>query len=155
MCRGVDSTSENEYQVNPGSKGCRCVRLTTYNLHVPMSRILGALTSWNPVGLFRPVMGQHYLPVPCISYYFVLWPTNAHNNFTNYHITTCFDTIVSSSDSLQSIPCQVTPVFQMQLSVIQFTIKMFHTCFMPVLILQSLKSQYYKIFKTLKLSYLQ
>jgi hypothetical protein len=23
-----------------------------------MSRNLGALTSWNPVGLFRPVMGQ-------------------------------------------------------------------------------------------------
>jgi hypothetical protein len=26
-----------------------------------MSRNLGALTSWNPVGLFRPVMGQLYL----------------------------------------------------------------------------------------------
>jgi hypothetical protein len=78
-----------------------------------------------------------------------------HNYFTNYHIATCFDTIVSSSDSLQSTPCQVTPVFQMQLSVIQFTIKLFHIGFMPVLILQLLKSQYYKIFKTLKLSYLQ
>jgi hypothetical protein len=33
-------------------------------------------------------------------YYFVLWPTNAHNYFTNYHIATCFDTVVSSSDSL-------------------------------------------------------
>ena len=43
----------------------------------------------------------------------------------------------------------------MQLSVIQFTIKLFHIGFMPVLILQSLKSQYYNIFKTLKLSYLQ
>jgi len=46
-------------------------------------------------------------------------------------------------------------VFQMQLLVIQFTTKMFHTGFMPVLILQSLKSQYYKMFKTLQLSYLQ
>jgi hypothetical protein len=46
-------------------------------------------------------------------------------------------------------------VFQMQLLVIQFTIKMFHIGCMPVLILQSLKSQYYKIFKTLQLSYLQ
>jgi hypothetical protein len=45
--------------------------------------------------------------------------------------------------------------FQMKLLVIQFTIKMFHIGFMQVLILQSLKSQYYKIFKTLKLSYLQ
>jgi hypothetical protein len=37
----------------------------------------------------------------------------------------------------------------MQLSIMQFTIKMFHIGFML------LKSQYYKIFKTLKLSYLQ
>jgi hypothetical protein len=58
-----------------------------------------------------------------------------HNYFTNYHTPTCFDTIVPSSDSLQSIPCQVTPVFHVQLSVIQFTIKLFHTGFMPVLIL--------------------
>jgi len=27
-------------------------------------------------------------------------PTNAHNYFTNYHTATCFDTIMSSSDSL-------------------------------------------------------
>jgi hypothetical protein len=39
-------------------KGGRCVRLTTYQADVPMSRNLGALTFWNPVGLFRPVMGQ-------------------------------------------------------------------------------------------------
>ena len=62
MCPGVDSASKNEYQVNPGRKGGRCVRLTTYHVHVPMSRNLrgGGLTSWNPVGLFRPVMGQLY-----------------------------------------------------------------------------------------------
>jgi hypothetical protein len=58
MCPGVDSASENEYQVNPGGKGGRCIRLTTYHLQVPMSRNLVALNSWNPVGLFRPVMGQ-------------------------------------------------------------------------------------------------
>jgi hypothetical protein len=57
MCPGVGAASKNEYQVNPGGKGGRCIRLTTYHLHVPMSRNLGALTSWNPVGLFRPVMG--------------------------------------------------------------------------------------------------
>jgi hypothetical protein len=44
---------------------------------------------------------------------------------------------------------------EMQLSVIQLTINMFHTGFMQVLTSQSLKYQYYKIFKTLKLSYLQ
>jgi hypothetical protein len=42
MCPGVDSTSKNEYQVNPGCKGSRCVRLTTSHLHVPMSRNLAA-----------------------------------------------------------------------------------------------------------------
>ena len=61
MCPGVDSASKNEYQVNPGGKSGRCVRLTTYHPHVPMSRNLGALTSWNRVGLFRPAMGQLYL----------------------------------------------------------------------------------------------
>jgi hypothetical protein len=45
MCPGDDSASKNEYQVNPGGKGGRCVRLTIYHLHVPMSRNLGALTS--------------------------------------------------------------------------------------------------------------
>jgi hypothetical protein len=45
MCPGVDSASNNEYQVNPGGKGGRCARLTTYHLHVPMSRNLGPLTS--------------------------------------------------------------------------------------------------------------
>jgi hypothetical protein len=61
MCPGVNSGSKNEYQVNPGGKGGQCVRLTTYHPHVPMSRNLGALTSRNPVGLFRPVMGHLYL----------------------------------------------------------------------------------------------
>jgi hypothetical protein len=61
MCPGVDSASKNEYQVNPEGKGGRCVRLTTYELPVPMSRNMGALTSWNPVGVFKPVMGQFKL----------------------------------------------------------------------------------------------
>ena len=69
------------------------------------------------------------------SFIILYYEQQMHNYFTNYHTPTCFDTIVSSSDSLWSIPCQVTPVFQMQLSVIQFTIKMFHIGFMPVLIL--------------------
>ena len=38
-----------------------------------------------------------------------------HNYFTNSHTPTCFDTIVSSSGSLYSIPCQVTQVLKMQL----------------------------------------
>jgi len=43
----------------------------------------------------------------------------------------------------------------MQLSVIQFTIEMFNIGFVQVLVLYLLKSQFYKIFKKLKLSYLQ
>ena len=54
------------------------------------------------------------------------------NYFTNYHIPTYFDTIVSSSGSLKSVPYEVTQVFQMQLLVIQFTIKVFHIRFMQV-----------------------
>jgi len=61
MCPGVDSASKIEYQDNPGGKGGRCVRLATYHLHEPIVKKSGALTSCNPVGLFRPVMGQLYL----------------------------------------------------------------------------------------------
>jgi hypothetical protein len=61
MFPGVDSASKNEYQVNPGGKGGQFVRLTTYHLRMPKSRNLGALTSWNPAGLFtaeRSTSGQ-------------------------------------------------------------------------------------------------
>jgi hypothetical protein len=34
MCPGVDSASKNKYQDTPGGKADRCVRLTTYHLHV-------------------------------------------------------------------------------------------------------------------------
>jgi hypothetical protein len=39
----------NEYQVNPGGKGGRCVRLTTYHHTVPLSSNLGALTNPRPL----------------------------------------------------------------------------------------------------------
>ena len=42
-------------------KGGRCVRLTTYHYLVPLSRNLGTLTSWNPLGHSRSVMGLLYL----------------------------------------------------------------------------------------------
>ena len=40
-----------------GGKGGRCVRLTTYHHPVPLSRNLGTLTFWNPLGHSRPVTG--------------------------------------------------------------------------------------------------
>jgi hypothetical protein len=42
-------------------KDGRCVRLTTYHHPLPLLRNLGALTSWNPLGHSRPVMGLLYL----------------------------------------------------------------------------------------------
>jgi len=57
-----------------------------------------------------------------------------HNYFTNYHAPTRFDTILLSSGILQSVPCQVTRVFQVRLLVTQFTVTMFHIGFMQVLI---------------------
>ena len=50
----------------------------------------------------------------------------------NYIPFSKFHTL-NGDDTIPRIPCQVAQVFQMQLSVIQFTIKMFHTGFMQVL----------------------
>ena len=60
---GIDSASNrNEYQEHfQGGKGGRCVRLKTYHHSVPLSRNLGTLTSWNPLGHSRPVTGLLYL----------------------------------------------------------------------------------------------
>jgi len=63
MALGVDSASNrNEYQdYSLGVKSGRCVRLTTYHHPMPLSRNLGTLTSWNPLGLFRSVTGLIYI----------------------------------------------------------------------------------------------
>ena len=61
------------------------------------------------------------------SLHILYYDQQMHNYFTNYHTPTCFDTFVSSSGSLKSIPCQVTPVFQTQLLTIQFTINTLRT----------------------------
>jgi len=45
-------------------KSGQCVRLTTYHHPGPLSRNLGTLTSWYPLGLSRPVMGLLYLFCP-------------------------------------------------------------------------------------------
>jgi len=59
---GVDSASNrNEYQEYfLGGKSGRCVRLTTYDNSVPLSRYLGTLTSWNPLGPSGTVTGLFY-----------------------------------------------------------------------------------------------
>ena len=50
MCPGVDSASKNENQDNPGGKGGRCVRLTTYHHHVPIVKKSGGLDLLEPCG---------------------------------------------------------------------------------------------------------
>jgi hypothetical protein len=68
------------------------------------------------------------------------------NQLTNYYTApTCFGTVVSSSGNSQLVPCQVTQVCQMQLLVIQF--KILHMFYV-------VQISMFKIFKTLKLSYL-
>ena len=42
--------------------------LTTYHHPVPLSRNLGTLTSWNPLGLSRPVMGLVYFTLLCLNW---------------------------------------------------------------------------------------
>ena len=42
-------------------KGGRCIRMTTYHNPVPLSRNLGTLTSWNPLGHSRTLTGLLYL----------------------------------------------------------------------------------------------
>ena len=65
---GVDSASNRiEYQEYfLGGKGGRCLRLTTYHHPVPLSRNLGTLTCWNPLGHSGPVTGllMWYYAVP-------------------------------------------------------------------------------------------
>jgi hypothetical protein len=70
---GVDSGSNrNEYQdYFLGVKSGRCVRLTTYHHPVPLSRNLGTLTSWNPLGTSGPVKGLIYL-YACNKFYFIM-----------------------------------------------------------------------------------
>jgi len=67
---GVDPASNrNEYrEYFLGVKNGRCVRLTTYHHPVPLSRNLGTLTSWNPLGPSGPVTGLLYLYHNHVSY---------------------------------------------------------------------------------------
>jgi len=88
-------------------------------------------------GLYFTTCSSKYLAknMKFVFFFILYYDQQMYNYFTNYHTPTRFGTIVSSSGSSLSLPGQVTQVFQMQLLVIQFTIKMFHIGFMQVLIL--------------------
>ena len=57
MCPGADSASKNEYQDIPGSKDGRCVRLTTYHLHVPNVKKIRGLNLPDPHGPVQACSG--------------------------------------------------------------------------------------------------
>jgi hypothetical protein len=61
MCPGVDSASKNEYQDTPGSKAGRCVRLTTYHLHVPNVKKIRGLNLPDPHGPVQACSGTALL----------------------------------------------------------------------------------------------
>ena len=65
---GVDSASNrNEYQEDfLGVNAAGAWGWQPYHLPVPLSRNLGTLTSWNPLGHSRPVTGLIYL-LPAVS----------------------------------------------------------------------------------------
>jgi len=50
MCPGIDSVSKNEYQDHSGDKVGRCVRLTTYHLHIPTVKKFEGLNVLEPLG---------------------------------------------------------------------------------------------------------
>ena len=93
---GVDSASNrNEHQEHfLGGKGGRCVRLTTYHHPVLLSRNLGTLISWKPLGLSRPVMGLLYLYILLgvreESFIRYLWGMNPLALFSSiFYVKTC------------------------------------------------------------------
>jgi len=57
MCPGVESASKNKYQDNPGGKEGRCVRLTTYHLHVPNVKKSGGLNLLESCGSVQACNG--------------------------------------------------------------------------------------------------
>jgi len=66
---GADSASKSEYQDIPGSKGGRCVRLTTYHFHVPFVKKSGGL---NLMKTFGPVQACNGTALP------FTYPQNIH-----------------------------------------------------------------------------
>jgi hypothetical protein len=61
MCPGVDPASKNEYEDTPGSKAGRCVRLTTYHLHVPNVKKIRGLKLPDPHGPVQACRGTALL----------------------------------------------------------------------------------------------
>jgi len=72
MCPGVDSDSKNDYQDNPGGKGGQCIRLTTFQHHVPTVKKSGGLNLLEPCGPVQACNGTA-LPFISIPHYSVKW----------------------------------------------------------------------------------
>jgi len=86
MSPGVNSASKNEYPDNPGVKGGRCIRLTTYLLHVPIIKKSGGLNLLEPCG---PVQACNVRP----SYKLCGSPNELENGWkfsVHFLLTACF-----------------------------------------------------------------
>jgi hypothetical protein len=91
MCPGVDSASKNEYQVNPGGKDDRCVRLTTYNPCADVKKS-GGLNLLKPCGPVQACNGTAFtnLEIPCNSRTNILRvETGAYVSNVLKHTTIC------------------------------------------------------------------
>ena len=76
-CPGVDWASKNEYQDHPGGKSGRCVRLTTYHLHVPIVKKSGGLNLLEPCG---PVQACNGTALPFI---YISLPVHSAGEMSN------------------------------------------------------------------------
>lgn len=88
-----------------------------YNTSTPLSSILSSHRTVN-TQLIMFIFQYMYKA----SFTILQYDQQTHNYFTNYHTPTRFDTTMSSSESLKSVPYQLTQVFQLKLLVIQLTI---------------------------------
>jgi len=65
MCLGADSVSKSEYQNIPEDKGGRCVRLTTYHLHMPSIKKSAGLNIPEPCGPVQACNGTAFTIMLC------------------------------------------------------------------------------------------
>jgi hypothetical protein len=63
MCPGVDLASKNEYQVNPGGKGGRCVRLDNLPFSCADVKKSGSLNVVEPSGSVQAGNGTAFLMI--------------------------------------------------------------------------------------------
>ena len=108
MCPGIDSDSKSEYQDNPGGKGGRCVRLTTYHLHVPIVKKSGGLNLLESCGPLQVCNGTAFIKIQIFcAMGMVTYCQLTSHDVVNVHLyryiiqsATCFDCTVKQGITL-------------------------------------------------------